>query len=98
MKQAFVRVFALHLLSIFSKSPVKVGSFYLSHQNICRKSRGSALPRYCTTADAAIPDEITEEDYNLGVKLALGEDHVQELSAKMEAAKNEEWDILASFS
>jgi hypothetical protein len=38
-------------------------------------------------------DDISDEDWNLVVDLALGENHVKELSAKVEEAIQEDWDV-----
>lgn len=40
-------------------------------------------------------DDISDEDWNLMTVLALSDDHVAQLNAKVEAAMQEEWDLTA---
>ena len=42
-------------------------------------------------------DDISDEDLNLIDKLALGEDHVKELSRNVEIEMDEQWDQSVSF-
>jgi len=70
-------------------------------RNVYNLHTTTSLSRMCMTMDTqperddSLYDGISEEDWTLMTELALGDDHVAQLNAKVEAAMQEEWDLTA---